>query len=371
LVNLKWQTVSSWNLGLDISFFKSRITFTAEMYNKITSDLLWEGRDKYQLPSSTGYKELMAYNAGKVQNKGWEIFLNTIPLMLKRHKLSVTFNISRNTNTFLEFPENFENERDISIGNGKYPRRADEGVPVGSFYGFQYLGVWPSDEDVVARNADGEPMLDVTGNPIPLTYKEEYRFKGGDAIYRDVNHDGKIDILDVIYLGDSNPDFIGSLGLNYTWRNLSVNMQIFYRIGYEIVNQVALSTEGMLNKDNQSKAVLWRWREPGQDYPGTLPRAYLYHPANNLGSDRYVEDGSFVRLNNVSITYHLGPKIIKRLRLDMLQFSLNMRKLLTLTNYSGQDPEISPSGTDPFWFGTDNAKTPPPKAFTLSINIGF
>jgi TonB-linked SusC/RagA family outer membrane protein len=371
LVNLKWQTVSSWNLGLDVSFFKSRVSFTAELYNKITSDLLWEGSDKYQLPSSSGYTELMAYNAGKVQNQGWELFLNTIPVMHRKHKLSVSFNVSRNTNTFLKFPENFENEKDISIGNGKYPRRADEGVPVGSFYGFQYMGVWPSDGDVVASNAAGEPLLDVIGEPIPLTFKEEYRFKGGDAIYNDINHDGKIDILDVVYLGDSNPDFIGSLGLNYSWNNLSFNFQFFYRIGYEIVNQVAISTEGMLNKDNQSKAVLWRWRKTGQNEPGTLPRAYLYHPANNLGSDRYVEDGSFVRLNNVSISYQLKSQIIKRLRLNMLQFSLNMRKLMTFTHYTGQDPEISPSGTDPFWFGTDNAKTPPPKAFTLSINIGF
>lgn len=371
LVNLKWQTVSSWNIGLDASFLKSRINLTAEVYDKITSDLLWEGRDKYQIPATSGYDALKAYNAGEVQNKGWEVFVNGIILMKEKYRLAADFNISRNINTFLEFPDNFENEKDISIGNGDYPRRADEGVPVGSFYGFLYLGVWPSDEAVIATNSNGDPLLDVLGNPIPLTYREEYEFQGGDAIYADINHDGKIDILDVVYLGDSNPDFIGSFGLNYSWKKLSVNTQFFYRIGYHIVNEVALSTEGMLNKDNQSKAVLHRWRTQGQDEPDLIPRAYLYHPANNLGSDRYVEDGSFMRLNSLSISYQLNQNVVKRLKLRLFQVSLNMRKLMTFTNYSGQDPEISQKGTDPFWFGTDNAKTPPPKSFTLSINIGF
>jgi len=371
LVKLKWQTVSSLNLGLDMSFFNDRISLTAEVYNKVTSDLLWEGRDKYKIPASSGYANLKAFNAGKVQNKGWELFLNTIPLRKGKQNLSINFNVSRNINTFLKFPENFENERDISIGNGNFPRRADEGVPVGSFYGFRYKGVWPSDEAVQAVDAKGNPLLDVMGNPIPFTYKEEYRFRGGDAIYEDINHDGKIDLLDVVYLGDSNPDFIGSFGINYKWHNFSVSTQFFYRVGYEIVNMVALRGQGMLNKDNQSKAVLRRWREPGQNEPNMLPRAYLYHPANNLGSDRYVEDGSFVRLNNVSISYNLSKQFANRLRMKKIQISLDMRKLMTFTNYSGQDPEISPSGSDPFWFGTDNAKTPPSKQFTLSINVGF
>jgi hypothetical protein len=172
-------------------------------------------------------------------------------------------------------------------------------------------------------------------------------------------------------LGDSNPDFIGSFGINYKWKKLAISTQFFYRIGYEIVNEVALNTEGMLNKDNQSKAVLQRWRTPGQDEPGMLPLAYLFHPSNNLGSDRYVEDGSFLRLNNLTISYQLRQDLVKKLNLKMLQLSINMRKLATFTNYSGQDPEISPKGSDPFWFGTDNAQTPPPKSFTISINVGF
>jgi TonB-linked SusC/RagA family outer membrane protein len=375
LDNLRWQTVSSWNVGLDLSFLAEKVNMTAEVYNKITDNLLWEGGDKYQIPTTSGYTELKAYNAGSVQNQGWEVFVNGLVMKRNKQSLSLNFNISRNYNTFLKFPENFENEKDISIGNGEYPRRADEGVPVGSFYGFIYEGVWARDEDVVALNANGEQLMDVYGDPIPLTYNEEYEFKGGDAIYKDVNNDGKIDLLDVVYLGDSNPDFIGSFGFNYEWSRLSFNAMFFYRYGYQIVNEVAINTEGMLGRDNQSKAVLRRWRTPpapGEELPDNiLPRAYLLHPANNLGSDRYIEDGSFMRLNNLSISYRFPQEMAKKLNLNLFQISLNMRKLLTITNYSGQDPEVSQKGSDPFWIGTDNANTPPPKVFTLSINIGF
>ncbi len=371
LANLKWQTVSSWNVGVDLGFFEERLTATAEMYDKITSDLLWEGGDRYQIPSSSGYDYLRAYNAGKVRNKGWEFYTNANIIQRSDLFLSVNFNISRNINTFIEFPENFENEKDIDVRNGDFPRRADEGVPVGSFYGFRYLGVWPSDDEVVSTDANGKPLLDAKGNPVPLSHKEEYEFEGGDAKYYDVNHDGKIDILDAIYLGDSNPDFIGGFGFNFGWKNFDLSSQFFFRTGYQIVNEVALNTEGMLNKDNQSKAVLRRWRKQGMDEENLLPRAYLFHPANNLGSDRYVEDGDFLRLNNLTLSYRLDKDFVQRFGLNTFQVSLNMRKIATFTNYTGQDPEVSQSGSDPFWFGTDNARTPPSRSYTLSVNVRF
>lgn len=371
LSKLKWQTVSSVSFGLDLGFFDERLTLTAELYDKITSDLLWERNDRYQIPSSSGYSYLNAYNAGKVRNKGWEFFMNGTVIQKSDMNLNLNFNISHNINTFLEFPENFQNEKNIDVRNGDFPLRAEEGVPVGSFYGFRFLGVWPRDEDVVARDAEGNLLLDVIGNPVPLSYKEEYRFKGGDAIYQDVNYDGKIDILDAVYLGDSNPDFIGGWGMNMNWKDWSLSTQFFFRTGYQIVNEVALTTEGMLNRDNQSKAVLNRWRKQGMDEEGLLPRAYMFHPANNLGSDRYVEDGDFMRLNKLALGYQFDKDVVGRFGLNLLEISLSMRRIATLTNYSGQDPEVSQSGSDPFWFGTDNARTPPPKTYTLNINVRF
>jgi hypothetical protein len=194
---------------------------------------------------------------------------------------------------------------------------------------------------------------------------------GGDARYQDINHDGKIDIMDVVYLGDSNPDFIGGFGGTFSWRDFRVSTQWHYRIGFEIVNEIAMNTEGMLGKDNQSKAVLHRWRAQGQNEPGMLPRAYLDHPANNLGSDRYVEKGDFLRMVNLTFSYNVPKHICQKLRIKALDIGVTMRRIVTLTNYSGQDPEIPQRMEDPFWFGMDKATTPPPKAFTLSLGLGF
>ena len=286
--------------------------------------------------------------------------------------VSMNGNIASNTNTFLEFPESFNNEVATTLGNGQYPRRADIGQSIGAFYGFRYLGVWSSDEEVVALDANEDILRDINGTPIPLTYNNEYAFVGGDAKYQDINFDGNIDLLDVVYLGDSNPDFIGGFGANLMiWKQFRINAQFHYRTGFQIVNEIAMDSEGMLDKNNQSKAVLHRWRIQGQDESGMIPRAYMNHPANNLGSDRYVENGDFLRLNNITFSYSLSRKMLSRIKLNTLDFAFTMRKIYTLTNYTGQDPEIRQVGDDPFWMGTDNARTPIPKGFVLSISLGF
>lgn len=368
LDNLKWQTLSSWNLGLDLSFFKDALSFTAEVYNKVTKDLLWK---KYEIPSSSGFDNLSWFNGGELENKGWELFIMGRPIKRDQFSVNLSFNISQNINTFLDFPDNFNNEVATTVANGQYPRRASIGEPIGSFYGFRYLGVWPSTESVVATNADGSEILDANGNKVPLSFDGKYNFQGGDAKYEDLNHDGVIDLNDVVYLGSSNPDFFGGFGGGVSWKNIRMNFQFLYRTGYQIVNEVAMESEGMLDKNNQSKAVLHRWRVEGQDDADMLPRAYLDHEANNLGSDRYVEDGDFIRLNNLSLRYVIDPKLIKKLGLNSLDISLSMRKVLTFTKYSGQDPEIPQDSSDPFWFGTDQARTPTPKFYTLSFAIGF
>jgi hypothetical protein len=145
---------------------------------------------------------------------------------------------------------------------------------------------------------------------------------------------------DVVYIGDSNPDFIGGFGTSLRYKNWDLSVQFHYRIGFDIINMIALQTEGMDGRNNQSKAVLNRWRTEGQNQPGLLPRAYMSHPANNLGSDRYVEAGDFMRLNNVKLGYQLSQELCRKLNLQSASFSLSARKLFTFTNYSGQDPEV-------------------------------
>ena len=368
LNNLQWESISSVDVGLELNLFNNRLYLEGDIYQKVTENLLFED---YDIPKSSGYEQLKFLNGGQLENKGWELMVDYNVVRREKFWWGLNFNISRNINSFNRLPENFNSERSTSIGNGDYPLRVVAGEPIGSFFGFRYLGVWPSDGDVIARDANGNILYDSEGLPIPLTYTDQYIFKGGDAKYEDINHDGKIDLNDVVYIGDSNPDFIGGFGTTIKYKNFDISCNFHYRLGFDIINGVALETEGMLNKNNQSKATLSRWRVQGQDEEGMLPRAYMNHPANNLGSDRYVEQGDYLRLINFVVAYQMKPEICRKLRLRRLSFALSGRKLFTWTNYSGQDPEVGQDASDPFWIGEDKANTPPPKIITFSIAAGF
>lgn len=368
LNNLQWESISSFDLGLDLYMFNDRLYFMTDLYNKVTTNLLFPN---YRIPSSSGFNRLKYLNGGELQNRGWEMMTDYKIINSHVWLWSVNLNISQNFNSFTKLPENFNTERSTSIGNGEYPKKVIVGEPIGSFFGFRYLGVYPSDADAMARDEEGNIIYDNEGHPIPMTYQGSYQFKGGDAKYEDINHDGKIDLNDVVYIGNSNPKFIGGFGSSLKYRNLTLSFAFYYRLGFDIINQVALETEGMNNKNNQSKAVLNRWRVEGQDEPGMLPRAYMYNPANNLGSDRYVEKGNFLRLNNIMLSYLLNEKMCSKLHVRTLSLSASARKLFTLTNYSGQDPEVGQDASDPFWIGVDRANTPPPQIITFSVAVGF
>jgi TonB-linked SusC/RagA family outer membrane protein len=368
LNNLQWENISSTDIGLEMNLFNDRLYFETDFYEKITTNLLFKD---YEIPTSSGFDKLLYLNGGKLENRGWELMVDCKIIRKKDFRWSVNFNTSQNINSFIELPENFNTEQSTSIGNGEYPIRVVEGEPIGSFFGFRYKGVYPTDADAVAKDAEGNILRDNLGNPIPMTYLSSYVFKGGDPIYEDVNHDGKIDLNDVVYIGDSNPEFIGGFGTSVRYKNIDISCAFHYRLGFDIVNEVALKTEGMNDRQNQSKAVLRRWRVQGQDEPGILPRAYLNHPANNLGSDRYVEKGDYLRLLNVMIGYRAGQNLCNKLKVRTLSVALSARKLLTFTNYSGQDPEVGQDATNPFWIGIDKANTPPPRIVTFTVSVGF
>jgi len=368
LSQLRWETITSYDVGIELNLFKDRVYLEADIYEKVTSDILFE---EYQIPNLNGYEELKYYNGGELTNHGWEIMADFKLIRNDNWLVACNFNTSQNINSFSKLPANFNPERSTSIGNGQYPLRIEEGAPIGSFFGFRYLGVFPSDADAVARDAEGNKMYDSEGLPIYLRYQDTYTFRGGDPQYEDVNYDGKIDLNDVVYIGSSNPNFIGGFGTNIKYKNISLSTNFHYRLGFDIINGIALQTEGMNDKNNQSKAVLRRWRVQGEDEIGILPRAYMNHPANNLGSTRYVEKGDFLRLNSIKIAYMLRKDICQKLGLRSVNFAFDARKILTITRYSGQDPEVGQDASDPFWIGVDEARTPPPIIYTFTVGIGF
>jgi TonB-linked SusC/RagA family outer membrane protein len=367
LRKLKWETTSTFNVGIDINLFNFRLALNADYYDNITEDILWPA---YKLPSSAGFSTLRQFNDGSIQNTGFEF--STRVKAIQKDDLTVSFNanIFFNENKFLDFPSNIVDEQ-TDISNGNYPVKAEVGKAVGSFFGFRYLGVYPTTEDAVAYNEDGSVKLDSYGNPIPMNYNGTYQFEGGDAIYQDINFDGIIDLNDVVYLGDSNPDVAGGFGTSIKYKSFQFSGQFLFRYGYKIVNMVALRAESMSNKDNQSTAVLNRWRVSGDDYPNMIPRAYQGNVANNLGSDRYVEDASFIRLNNVSLNYTVPRRLVKPFNINSLKLGIQVRKLLTFTNYTGQDPEVQMKKEDALWFGTDNGTVPPPIISALRIAVAF
>jgi hypothetical protein len=351
-----------------MNLFNDRLYIEGDLYNKVTTNLLFKD---YEIPTSSGFDKLKYLNGGELGNKGWELMMDYKLIRKKDFRLSLNFNITHNINSFNRLPDNFNSEQSTSISNGEYPLRVMQGQPIGSFFGFRFLGVYPTDADAVARDEEGNILYDYAGVPIPMTYLGTYTFKGGDARYEDINHDGTIDLNDVVYIGDSNPEFIGGFGTSVSYKNFDFTCGFHYRVGYDIINGVAIETEGMNNRNNQSKAVLKRWRVQGQNEEGMLPRAYLNHPANNLGSDRYVEQGDYLRLLNVIIGYRLKPEFCEKLGLRALSVAVSGRKLLTFTHYSGQDPEVGQDASNPFWIGVDEAKTPPPKMITFTFSVGF
>lgn len=367
LDNLKWQSVVETNIGLELSLFNDRLYLEGEVYKKRTEDMIFA---PYYISSSSGFANVPYFNGGELENKGWEFMMNYIVIKKKDFRVTTYFNTSHNENAFKKFPDNFNKEKDVTIGDGKYPLRLEEGQPIGSFFGFRYLGVYPTDEDAFARDVNGNLLIDAFGNAIPMSYKG-YIFRGGDAKYADLNHDGKIDLNDVEYIGDSNPDYTGGFGANIKYKNISMQFGFHYRVGFDIVNRNAINTQGMNDKNNQSKRVLNRWRVEGQDYEDMLPRAFMDHEANNLGSDRYVEKGDYLRLLNLMVTYQFKKEFCQKLNINSLDVSLSGRKLFTLTNYTGEDPEIGQDASDPYWIGEDKSNTPPPRMYTLTVSVGF
>ena len=368
LSNLRWETITSYDIGLELNLFNDKVFLEGDIYEKVTSDILFSN---YEIPDLSGYNNLGYFNAGELTNRGWELMSDIRPLRTEDWLVAINFNISQNINSFSKLPENFNPERSTSLGNEQYPQRIEEGAPIGSFFGFRYLGVFPTDQDAAARDEEGAIMYDSEGLPIYLRFLDTYTFKGGDPIYEDVNHDGRIDLNDIVYIGSSSPRFIGGFGTRVKYKNFNLSTSFHYRMGFDIINGIAMQTEGMNDRNNQSKAVLRRWRVQGEDEVGILPRAYMNHPANNLGSDRYVEKGDFLRLNSIKLSYQLRKDICQRLGLRNVNFAFDARKIFTFTRYSGQDPEVGQDASDPFWIGVDQARTPPPKIFTFTVGIGF
>lgn len=411
LTDLKWQLVSSYNFGIDLGFMDGRLNLTIEGYQSTTSDMLM---GSFRIPSNTGFATVPYHNNGKMRNTGWEFHINT-NRMIKAGKFSMDMNANfgNNRNEILEMDEYILENKNSKYGynNGETLRRVQLHNPFGAIYGFKYKGVYQynyltiknhvqemveagaTKDDIqtwwrewsgsgktapVAVGADGNIILE--GNNVPKRMMYDYRsdntghdgafpgFNGGDAIYEDLNHDGQINALDITYLGSSLPKLTGGFGFSFNYGQWRLSTQFTYRVGNKIINKARLQAEAMTGNDNQSQAVNYRWRQEGDVTP--IPRAMYGGNSNynTLISDRFVEDGSYLRMSYAQLNYSINKKNLTWIGLNRLSFYASVNNPFVLTKYSGVDPDIAFGGEDP---AIDNMQTPRSRSYTLGITVDF
>lgn len=324
--DLKWESTTQFNFGLDIGLFKDRITLTADYYDKQTNDLLLSR----PLPSSSGFSSITE-NVGKVENKGIELKLSTQNL-IGEFTWNTQFNIAGNRNKVLEL---YNGQPIDDIGRGG--NRIMEGQPIGVFYSYESLGVDPST---------------------------------GDIVYADTNFDGEITSADRTIVGNPHPDFIYGLTNTFTYKNFDLNIFLQGSYGNDVFNGSRLFLESLQGGDNQLASVTRRWQNPGDITD--IPRATTDPVAasqNKRVSSRFIEDGSYLRFKNITLGYTLNQKNMKNPHFESIRIYLSAQNLFTFTNYSGLDPEVNYRGDDNSVIGTDFFTYPQAQTFTLGVNL--
>lgn len=366
LENLKWESYITYNAGFTAEMFDSRLIIELDLYKNRTFNMFGTST----ISSVSGF-EGVPTNIGTLDVQGWDFNFRSTPVRTKDWTVTFDFNLARNYNILREIADNYSLVQGTA-SNGSYTNMVQIGNPIGAFYGFLYDGVYTTEESLIAVDADGNQIFDPAGNPINMRYRYpnvDYEFQLGDAKYKDINNDGNIDDLDVVYLGNANPDFIGGFGSTVKYKNFKVNVFFHGRYGNEIINTVQINGEKMSNFDNQTTAVLKRWRNPGDETD--MPRALLSYGYNWLGSDRFVGDGSFLRLKYLTFTYDFPNAVANKLGLADIKLSTTFNNLLTFTNYVGQDPEITIKSSSIYTVGYDYSNTPRTRSVTFNLNVKF
>ena len=413
LDDLKWEKKSAINVGFNLGLLNDKFEVEFDYYYSKITDMLMPN---VRIPSYTGFSVLPWANVGEMTNQGYELNFKA-NRFIKKGKFSVdfSFNIAQNKNLLTEMDESVleglntqgtrANGRGVTWSiteRGLYPIRVSTGAALGSIYGYRYKGVYQYTYDYlqnyrkengltnaeyeswinsflasgktapVATDANGRVIMENTGDPKRLVYNyvdgsSSYKFQGGDVIYEDINHDGQINNLDIVYLGNSQPKVNGGFSFNFRYGQWTLKARFNFRFGNKIINMARMNLESMSNVYNQSSTVNYRWRKDGDDTP--MPRAIFNTGYNWQESDRYVEDGGFLRFQNLQISYNFNNKLIKKWGLNKLQAYASMDNLYVWTRYSGVDPEITSSSA--YFPAVDNSRTPRSKRFTVTLNLGF
>ncbi|MDR0833944.1 MAG: TonB-dependent receptor [Candidatus Symbiothrix sp.] len=386
--DLKWEASEQFNGGLDIGLLKNRIDLTVDVYYKTTKDLLLQPSISPVLGGSDWADIQTPYmNMGKVDNKGIDIALNThniatknfnwhsnLAFSLNRNKVKALDDLKTPYYASLDWYAAFQTVSMITVGQ-----------PIGVFYGYQTDGLYKDAEDL--KNSPKPAGIDIhrtTG-----AWVGDVKFK--DLSGPDGTPDGVIDEYDQTIIGDPNPDFTFGFTNTFSYKNWELGIGLTGSYGADILNYVRVKTEGLMSQwDNQAASVLNRAQLGYYDgdntnvsspdnsyiknagYNANMPRwSGNDINGNNRMSDRWIEDGSYLRIQNISLAYNLPQSWLKKVKLGGAKIYVNAQNVYTFTNYSGLDPEIGSYNQQAGLSNVDMGRYPSPRVFTFGANITF
>lgn len=320
--DIGWEVTTDTNLGLDLGFVNNRIRLTADIYKRTTDDLI--------MPIKMGQIGNILRNVGSMENKGLELTLNTINFKKEDFTWNTNFNISFNKSNInsLAYMPNIDR---IGIEGMGDLVRFSAGQPIGSFFGYQMEGVNP---------------------------------QTGDIVYKDLDGNGEFNTADRTFIGDPNPDFTFGFTNNFTYKNWYMDVQITGSQGNDIYNASRFELELMNDFKNQSTVVLNRWMTPGQIT--NVPRANS--SSAMVISDRFIEDGSFIKLKAATLGYNFNNPFKG---LNKLNVYVTGQNLVTWTDYSGFDPEVNAFATTNGVLGIDYGTYPQVRTVILGLKANF
>ncbi|MBP9507975.1 MAG: TonB-dependent receptor [Bacteroides sp.] len=386
--DLKWETTYSSNIGIDVNLFQNRIEFIADIYYKKTKNLL------LQLPlpafaGTTGSGSTSApwANIGSLENKGLELTLNTVNIDKGGFQWRSNFVFSMNRNKVLSLDtESSIINKTIQSGSDITPvTHTAVGQAIGQFYGYKVIGRFEKATDFYYKDESGK--ITPTALPTGMTIGENGVWIG-DYIFEDRNKDGVINEEDRTYIGNPEPEFTYGIGNSFSYKGFDLSIYLTGSYGNEVVNYMRRSLENPRENTNLLKkathyAHLERINPNGpNDYrniriaSGDADMCRIgASPASSTSnfrfSDKFVEDGSYLRVQNVSLGYTLPRQWVNKIGLQNLKLYCNLQNVFTFTKYSGYDPEIGSTNQDALMTGIDNYRYPSPRIYTFGLNLSF
>ncbi|MFT3752827.1 MAG: SusC/RagA family TonB-linked outer membrane protein [Paludibacter sp.] len=384
--DLRWEKTSSSNLGLDLGLFKNRIEFTADLYYKKTDGLLlYLPLPAYVGTTGMGSTSAPVVNVGSIENKGFEFSLNTVNVDKKnfKWKSNVIFSLNRSKVLAMN-SETGVLDGAITEGSETVPvTRTAVGQEVGLFYGYKVIGRFEKATDFYYKDKNGD--IQPTALPKGMAIGPNGAWIG-DYIFEDVNKDGVIDESDRTVIGNPAPKFTYGIGNTFSYKNWDLSVMLNGVYGNQVVNYQRRFLENARNSTNLLEKAMNYAVVSKIDPNGPVDYRNLYISGGNADmprmaasaassasnyrfSDRFLEDGSYLRIQNISIGYNLPQSVLKMLKIENLKIYANLQNVYTFTVYKGYDPEVS--AMSPILSGIDNGRYPSPRIYTLGLNLTF